>query len=135
MTQVFAHVSAIMRQGKTLTATSAIAYWIMHASRIMPLKRADHAATRTYSAAVTDMRGIRCWNHMQCKHGSIKPSGARDGLHTPCREVLPASHKSPYPHFSSEFSKNPQRAPQPPLPVDPLLHSRAPPVLPHLPYS
>ena len=58
MTQVFAHVSAIMRQDKTLTATKLVRLhilWIMHASRITPLKRADHAATRTYSAAVTDV--------------------------------------------------------------------------------
>src|SRR5713226_6832169 len=100
------------------------------------LRWADHAAL-AHTAVTVCMQSIGTISYA-VQHGAIKLSRARDGLHTPCREVHlhpPPLHTSPSLPFSSEFSNNPQRTPRPPLPADPSPHSRAPPVPPHPPYS
>ena len=123
---------------KTLiTATSAIAsygscitYYVFEAggpcgnTNLLQYGRdrdARHQVLESYAVQYQSIKHLERWTAFSA-HLAVK---------------FTASHKSPYLHFSfsSEFSKNPQRAPQPPLPVDPLLHSRAPPVPPHLPYS
>jgi hypothetical protein len=88
---------------------------IMHASRIMSLKRADHAATQTYRRD-RDARH-QLLESYAVQHQSITPSRAVDGLHTPCREVHRFTQISISPFlFSIDISlPNSLRTPNEPL--------------------
>lgn len=78
------------------------------------------------------MHGTRYWNAVQ-RHGSIRPNHLE--LET-AFTYLAVTFTLPFLHISlPKFSKKLQRDLQPPLPVDPSLHSRAPPVPQRLPYS